>query len=198
MNEDVEGRVRLAGMNELIKNYRFERKFMELCEECDNYGSNWACPPFEFDVGEFLAQYNHAYLFAIKWAHSAETIAENNTVEKAAAYSRVLFRRGKEKMLELLWRLERKYAGSIGISAGGCSLCGHCSRRDKKPCRFSEKVRYSPESLGFDISKIAKEFLDIEILWGNDRLPKHQVLLNALFTVEAHDGIEREIREDII
>lgn len=194
-HDSADSRVCLVGMDELVDRYRFERKFMALCRECGNYGTNWACPPFDFDAAEYLGRYCYAYLFALKWTHDTKTIAENDTVEKATAYSRTLFRNGKEKMLTLLYRLEAGCPGSAGMSAGGCSLCARCSRFDKRTCLHPEKVRHSPESLGFDLAGIAKDFLGIEMLWGNTGLPEYQVLVNALFTTETHDGIEQEIRE---
>lgn len=194
MPENIESRYRLVPMDVLIENYRFEQKFMELCRECANYGTNWACPPFDFDTEDYLRRYRYAHIFAVKWRHSADTIARNDTMEKAIAYSRALFHRGKEKMLTLLYRLEGQYAGSVGMSAGGCSICGRCSRFGGQPCIHPDKVRHSPEALGFDLTMISKDFLGIEILWGRDALPEYQVLLNALFTTEPYREIEREIR----
>jgi predicted metal-binding protein len=133
----------------------------------------------------------------VKWTHSAETIAANDTIEKAASYSHTLFSDGKAKMLTLLLRLENEWPGSIGVSAGGCGLCVECSRIGKNPCRHPNKIRHSLESLGFDLTGITKDFFGIEILWGRDALPKYQVLLNAFFTKGSCAGIEQKISEDV-
>jgi predicted metal-binding protein len=191
----VEYGIRLAGMEELTGKYRFERKFMALCEECHNYGANWACPPFGFDTGEYAGRYSHAYLVIVKWTHSAKTIAANDTIEKSASYSHALFRDGKAKMLTLLRRLENEWPGSAAVSAGGCVLCAECDRARKAPCPRPDEIRHSLESLGFDIAALAKDFFGVEILWGKGSLPEYQVLLNALFTKGNRDGAEQEIRE---
>ncbi|MDR3279044.1 MAG: DUF2284 domain-containing protein [Synergistaceae bacterium] len=45
------------------------KKVGELCAECPVYGKTWFCPPFDFDVDEFLGRYDYAYLFAAKITH---------------------------------------------------------------------------------------------------------------------------------
>jgi predicted metal-binding protein len=182
-------------MEELVDKYRFGRRFMALCEECRNYGADWACPPFDFDPGEYAGRYSHAYVVVVKWTHGAETLAANDTAEKSASYSRELFRDGKARMLTLLRRLESEWPGSTAVSAGGCGLCAECSRVRKEPCPHPDRIRHSLESLGFDLTAIAKDFFGIEILWGNGALPRYQVLLNALFTKGSRDGVEHKIRE---
>lgn len=54
------------GVDEYISRFRDEKRFVEFCRQCPNYGNSWGCPPFDFDTGEFLRQYKYAYLMATK------------------------------------------------------------------------------------------------------------------------------------
>ena len=53
-------------VDEYISRFRDEKRFVEFCKQCPNYGNSWGCPPFDFDTGEFLRQYKYAYLIATK------------------------------------------------------------------------------------------------------------------------------------
>ena len=42
---------------EYIAVYRDARRFGACCRACPNYGRSWACPPFDFDMDDYLAGY---------------------------------------------------------------------------------------------------------------------------------------------
>jgi predicted metal-binding protein len=176
-------------MRELISRFRFADQVMGFCKACPIYGLNWSCPPFNFDVDEFLRQFNYAYLFGVKMIHDEATVASMNTEEKAVKYAMWLMGKVNLKLLEILHDLERQYPGSRGASGGECKICPSCARREGAPCRFPEKMRNSIESLGFNVSMIAEELLGLKLLWFKGSLPPYQVLVNALFTKERHDEI---------
>ncbi|MDR3255168.1 MAG: DUF2284 domain-containing protein [Synergistaceae bacterium] len=179
----------VIGMSELIGRYRFAGDIFELCAACPIFAKNWSCPPFEFDVDEFLGRFNHVYLFGIKMTHDETTRAAMDTKEKSEDYAFRLMEGVNLKMLAILHDLERKYPGSRGASGGSCRICGVCARVDSMPCRFPDKMRNSIESLGFNVSMISDELLGLKILWFKDALPPYQVLVNALFTNERRDEI---------
>ena len=39
-------------VSEYYDKYVDIEKFLEICKECDQYGNNWGCPPFDFDPNE--------------------------------------------------------------------------------------------------------------------------------------------------
>jgi predicted metal-binding protein len=176
-------------MKDLIASYRFADRVMSYCAACPVFGRNWSCPPFSFDVGEFLGRFDFAYIFGVKMVHGESTLAAHNTAQSALKYSMSLMDSVSLKLLDILHGLERKHRGSRGASGGNCKICRTCARIDSLPCRFPERMRNSIESLGFDVSMITKELLGLELVWMTDRLPPYQVLVNALFTVGRHDGI---------
>ena len=51
---------------EYIAVYRDARRFGACCRACPNYGRSWTCPPFDFDVDDYLAGYRTALIIATK------------------------------------------------------------------------------------------------------------------------------------
>ena len=49
------------GVDEYISRFRDEKRFVEFCKHCPNYGNSWGCPPFDFDTGEFLVIIENAH-----------------------------------------------------------------------------------------------------------------------------------------
>ena len=85
-----------------------------------------------------------------------------------------------------LLELEKQYPQSKAFFAGSCQICqmGKCMRIAGKPCISSERVRPSLESLGFDVSKISTELLNIEMKWSkNGILPEYFTLVSGFFSV---------------
>ena len=57
----------------------------------------------------------------------------------------------------------------------------YCTRVNEEPCRHPEKMRYSIEALGGDVSKTAADLLDLELKWGkNGELPEYFVLVGGM------------------
>ncbi len=187
-------------MSDLVEKYRDGEKFMALCRQCRNYGANWACPPLSFDVEEFLERYTYAYILGVKIVHDEKALTNADSHERAMEYSARVFRSANARLLEILHGLEKKFPGSIGLSAGQCGLCGTCARTSGTPCRFPEKMRHSFEVLGFDISRVAEALLGMTLVWMRKDdpretfLPPYQVLVNALFTSRPDGAILDEVR----
>ena len=81
---------------------------------------------------------------------------------------------------ERLRKLEARIPESLSLSSGGCILCENCTRKEGKPCRQPDKMRYSLDAFGFDLSAITKDIFHIEILWCKGSLPKYFTLIHAL------------------
>lgn len=79
--------------------------------------------------------------------------------------------------------MEKNLPGSISLSSGGCNLCNVCSRKDGIPCRQPDKMRYSLDAFGFDLTAITKDMFDIDILWCKDRLPDYFTLIHGILTM---------------
>lgn len=68
-------------VDEYISRFRDEKRFVEFCKQCPNYGNSWGCPPFDFDTGEFLRQYEYAHLMATKIIPVEKNIPIDRTQE---------------------------------------------------------------------------------------------------------------------
>lgn len=53
-----------------------------------------------------------------------------------------------------------------------------------KPCLFQDNLRYSLESLGFDVSGIVENIVKEKIQWSNDLIPKYVTCISALLSNE--------------
>lgn len=154
----------------------------KLCRVCPNYGTVWACPPFEFDVEPLMRRYRHVFIIA----------SEITPVEPSLPLDRAqeLLKPERMRLEKLLHDLENETGGMALAFAGKCLYCpdGECARASGEPCRHPDMARPSLEAWGIDVSATAREVFGIELLWGHGNiLPPRLVLVAALF----HNGTEQ-------
>lgn len=157
--------------------------FLECCRQCGNYDQTWACPSFDFDVIQYWEKYRSFHIIGLKLRLS-EKLRQKTLTEKEQeeVISRILWKE-KAKLSEELFAEEKKYPGSISLSAGSCQNCrkGTCTRLEGKPCRFPEKMRYSIEALGGNVGLTVTKYLKQELEWIQEgRLPEHFMLVSGL------------------
>jgi predicted metal-binding protein len=181
------------GMDEMERSYRSGDIFMALCRECPNYGANWACPPFDFDVPALLKKFGCLYVFGAKVTHPEEVVRSADTYEKSMEYTGRIFKGVKVLLSELLRTLEDRYPGGLGLSAGRCDACPACARGEGRPCRFPDRCRHSLESMGFDVAAIAENMLGTRLLWTKGALPEYQMFINGFLAAREDDGIMKSI-----
>ena len=146
------------------------------CRACTNYGRSWACPPFDFDMEEYLAGYATALLIATKITprHSGLPFAEAGRLLRP---ERV---RHERRLLDL----EQRYGSRAFAYVGTCLHCpvGSCTRPQGLPCRHPERVRPSLEACGFDLCRTTEELLGIPLQWSRDgRMPEYLTLVSGFF-----------------
>lgn len=156
--------------------YRDARRFAACCRACPNYGRSWACPPFDFDMDEYLSGYRTALIIASKVTplHPGLHLSD----------SQALLRPVRMRHERMLLDLEKRYGGRAFAYAGTCLYCpeGSCTRPDGKPCRHPELVRPSLEACGFDLSRTTEELMGIPLRWGEgDRMPEYLTLVSGFF-----------------
>lgn len=146
------------------------------CRECSNYGRQWGCPPFDFDVVAVLSKYRNVNLFATKICLLDRELSSND-IDKILRYERI-------RLEQRLLKLERTHHGLACTFIGKCLHCGGacCARLSGAPCRHPELVRPSLEAYGFDVAKSLSELFDITLQWStNGALPNYITLACALF-----------------
>ena len=164
--------------------YQDRDRFIGYCWECPRYDTVWSCPPLDFDADAYLKRFAWVNVVGTKVILSKKVIEEADTVEKVKAVGWEIVSAVKLVPEDKMRQLEGKVPGSVSLSSGGCNLCKECSRKEGKPCRLPEKMRYSLDAFGFDLSAITKDMLGIDILWCRDRLPEYFTLIHGLLTAD--------------
>jgi predicted metal-binding protein len=156
-------------------------QFTGYCKACPQYGKRWSCPPHAFDVMKFWKSFNTVHIIGTKIILAKAMRGLAYSTPGAADFITAAFDAEKKKLLKLIWRLEKKNPGSIGLSAGLCDLCEKCARDEGKPCRQPGRMRYLVESVGGNVADVSKDLLGTEIQWMvNDKIPDYYMLICAL------------------
>lgn len=189
----TEIKLKRVPMDELKKDFCDREKFEKFCKECRNYGSTWSCPPYNFEVEDYLKGYKYIYLVGVKIIFDEKTLEKINTKEKINDYTTETLKYMKNKIMTELLRVEKRYGGSKSLSAGGCKICDDCSRKNNIRCQHPDMMRYSLESMGFDVGGISSGLLDYELRWATEtRLPEYFSLVTGLMTKSEIEGFEKE------
>ena len=141
---------------EYINGYRDHRRVRGYCLECGRYGKCWACPPFNFDEGQYLRQFTTISLLATKITPSEGVTLTQETMDRIISLER-------QRLDKMLCPPEQ------------------CTRRKGLPCRHQESIRPSLEALGFDIARTAADIFNTPLQWSrNGQPPKYLTLISAL------------------
>lgn len=155
-------------------------KFLAACEKCPVNGQNWACPPYSFDAAKLWARYNTVRLIGVKIILPEALKGKPLTDPCVSEFINQLYLREKSKLMKYLLRLEKKYPGSLGITADLCRVCKSCARLEGRPCRHPNKMRYMIEGLGCNVEALSEKLFGTKILWEKDKLPEYYVVFYAL------------------
>ena len=185
MNYTVEYRKNNMPLADFRQKYQDREKYMAYCRECPRYNTVWSCPPLSFDVNAYLEQFAWVNALCAKIILSNRVIAEADTPEKIKTVGWEILLSVKLNMEEKLRQMEKRIPGSVSLSSGGCNLCENCSRKDDHQCRQPDKMRYSLDAFGFDLSAVTKDMFAIDILWCKERLPDFFTLIHGILTKDA-------------
>ncbi len=168
--------------DELINNYYDREKIENYCKQCENYDKVWSCPPYDFNTEEYVRQFENIYIIGSQIIFDKTTIESVNTEENIKKYSIETILKERKKVFEKLLLLESKFPNSKAINSGNCSICKKCTRVNNKKCINESLIRYSLESLGFDVGKITNEILGIELKWSSETLPEYLTMVSGFMT----------------
>lgn len=177
-------------MEHLLDEYYNLRKTRKGCAECPNYEKNWSCPEYNFKEVELLKQFNYVYLIAREFEVPHTDRLTVASTQKVANYAMDVNRRMKVEVWKDLLRFEEEHPGTMGLIPGNCEICefsgeGHCAKIDKEVCRHPEMLRFSLESLGFDVDAICKYEIGVLLQWPADgQLPQKIYGIFAVLSVE--------------
>ena len=137
-----------------MAHYRDAEKFIGFCRQCRRYNTCWACPPFAFDVDQYLSHYELALIIGTKITPSYP-----EKITDTISYGNELMETERKRTDDLLLELEKTHNGRA-FFPGSCLLCSSCTRAEGKPCLYPKRVRPSLEACGFDIGKTSSELLN--------------------------------------
>ena len=140
--------IKPSTIEELKNNFWDIEKFEGFCKQCKNYGKLWSCPPYNFSIEEYVDRYKYVYIVGVKIVFDEDTLSSINTKEKISSYTNETLHFMKNKIMNEMLKLEKLYPNSTSLSAGGCNLCGNCSKLKNVQCIHPDLMRYSLESLG--------------------------------------------------
>lgn len=188
MDYRVEYRKSSLPMAEFRKRYQDREKYIVYCKECPRYNTVWSCPPLCFDADAYLEKYKWVNVIGCKILLDRQIIEAADTAEKIKSVGWEIVSAAKSDMEHRMRKLEKDVPGSVSLSSGGCDMCPECVRKEGRPCRYPDRMRYSLDAFGFDLSAITKDMLGIEIQWCKERLPDYFTLIHGLLTVDKISG----------
>lgn len=154
--------------------------FLGLCRACPNYGNRWSCPPYSMEPLSVWLEYDALHLII-------RVLRPEAGMDQEAAIAMV--ERERRRFSDDLLELEKGRPAVRALAAGPCMRCGAvCARREGKLCRMPDKVRFSIESLGGNVSALTERYFGKSLLWMKDGVvPAYFVLAGGLFI--KHTGV---------
>ena len=159
-----------------IARFRDAERFEGCCRACPNYGCSWGCPPFDFDVEEYLNRYSRALLIATKIAPEQRDLP--------IAEAKRLIHPERQRLERRLLEMERRYGGRSFAYVGSCLYCpeGTCTRPEGRDAHLLLRIKHLNHS---QVSRTTSELFGIELKWGADgKMPEYLTLVCGFF----HDG----------
>ncbi|MBM7614927.1 DUF2284 domain-containing protein [Alkaliphilus hydrothermalis] len=177
-------------IDEITKYYQPE-KFLGYCKACQYYDKIWTCPPYDFNTSEVLENYQYIYVIGSKLyiKDLDEGFDELLNHDDLDYVSNQIYRAARGIVDEQLVEIEESSNNLRVLLAGRCLVCTPCTREEKKSCRYPEKMHFSLESIGFDVSSICEDILCDKILWAKDILPEYFLLVSAVLS---HEKLDKE------
>ena len=163
---------------EFVERYVDVEKFQGLCKDCEDYGKNWSCPPFDFDVMDVWNSFDKLKLIAFKMDFDDDELS-NEYSDKELDFILKRLERMKVKLMNDIYVLEDE--NSYALFLGKCNLCMKCTREFGMPCKMPFKMRYSIESLGGNVDQCIENIFGFEIHYAqNNRLPEYLIFVGGV------------------
>ncbi|WP_296808919.1 DUF2284 domain-containing protein [uncultured Methanobrevibacter sp.] len=163
---------------EFVERYVDVEKFQGLCTDCEDYGKNWSCPPFDFDVMDVWDSFDKLKLIAFKMDFDDDELS-NEYSDKELDFILKRLERMKVKLMNDIYVLEDE--NSYALFLGKCNLCMKCTREFGMPCKMPFKMRYSIESLGGNVDQCIEDIFGFEIHYAqNNHLPEYLIFVGGV------------------
>lgn len=190
--------IKKSTTDELLKHYN-PNVINKYCQGCNKFSKIWSCPPLPFNDYEFLSRFKYCYLISgkviinkipedklasivndalKKYSDISITKDENTNIFNGIYYK---FREYND--IKIL-NLEKFFPNSTALVSGRCLICNSCTRTQSRPCIYPEKLRYSLEALGLDVTSIIENLLGESLQWSSTSKPEYVTCISALLSNE--------------
>lgn len=145
--------------------------------KCPNYNHSWACPPEAPYLEKEVSTFNKFFLIYYKCDLNKhiekEKLKHPNQSEKRIKNKLLMtnFLRDKleQEIFEFLNEFQDNCKQKFVLWDGHCRVCYNildkdCSYDSGEPCRYPDKIRYSMEAVGIDVTKTVRN-VDLDIEW---------------------------------
>ncbi|MBN2260908.1 MAG: hypothetical protein JW702_10205 [Clostridiales bacterium] len=166
--------------NEFILNYYDPITVHSYCKSCNHYNLNYSCPVHLNPVIDKLKKFNYLTVYVFEY-----NIPEFNDIDNI--YNSIRNSLDKE-----ILNFESIIDGT-SLIPGRCLLCNPCYKELHKPCPKPDLIRYSLETIGFDVSKVIENEFQKKLTWNKDKLTLvFGFLSNEIPTDEFHYKYEQQ------
>lgn len=164
--------------------YSDYNRWAECCKTgCKNYANKWSCPPFSPSYTDVYKNEKYLYIFVLCMNLDQFIHIKNSYLKLKAA--NVMMKSRIDKFLRA-----RAIYGQV-ISTGSCRLCKICNLKINEPCKHPNRMAFSFEALGIDVSAMTMELCQHKLLWyskGNP--PTYTTVVAGLLTNQEFDIAE--------
>lgn len=176
-------------MEEYLRDCVDVPKFLSYCRRCSNFGKTWSCPDFAFDPVDFWKKFRSLKVIGMKIIIPEKMREKKLETEDINRFVMDFLETYKVEFDDYILEKEKEEGGT-GLNGGSCHRCHPlpCSRQDGQACRQPDKMRYSIEALGGNVSLTVTKYLSQTLEWVNDGiLPTHFMLVGGvLIPPESH------------
>ena len=179
----------------LMEEYFDRQKTLGFCKACPNFSKYWSCPTYAFDEAIFLKQFKYMHIIGRQFEVPREDLRNVRDPQAVKNYCTDKLQAIKVMTWKTLLEIENEVDGVIGLIPGNCPICETqglaCARKTNEPCRHPGMMRFSLESLGFNVADLLKYEVGMTIKWGDTyRLPE---VLTSVSAILCNEEIPKEI-----
>ncbi len=179
----------------LMGEYFDRDKTLGFCKACPNFSKYWSCPTYAFDEAIFLKQFKYMHIIGRQLEVSREDLRNVRDPQAVKDYCTDKLQAIKVMTWKTLLEIENEVDGVIGLIPGNCPICETqglaCARKTSEPCRHPGMMRFSLESLGFNVADLLKYEVGMTIQWGDTyRLPE---VLTSVSAILCNEEIPKDV-----
>ncbi len=131
------------------------------CEACSAFGNNFACPPFSPGFADFAGSSTHAQVICIRMPLEYFRHVQQEKIYEAC------FHQARALLVDELMGYRKR--GYLTAGCGYCQACEVCgAEQGFAACIKPEKMIYSLESMGVNLTGLTKTCFPFELEWSAD------------------------------